>query len=335
MSGDVLVSVIVPAYNVESFLTETLESLQAQTYPHWEALVVDDASTDNTRAVAERFSRTDQRVCVLGHEKNTGVSSARNDAIARARGEWLAFLDADDVWMPEKLALQLELAQQFSPASFVFSNYMVWDEGREVGTVYPQGQPLPRGDVRQTLAERCLFGTSSVLVRRELVLGVGGFDTSLKYAEDWDLWLRLAERGMHVEGLSQPLMKYRRWGGKISFQEVAMARGAVQVFEKALARSQPLEIERRLRVSLASAQRRWCLMEATATAVHFADTNSKTVVAALWRAWRLEPRRLEYLLWSLLMRWPGMCGGAQVTEPVKRRLRRKFRGKAQRAVVSA
>ena len=127
-----LVSVIVPAYNVEPFLAETLASVQWQTYREFEVIIVDDGSTDRTSEIVQQFVEKDARFILL-RQPNANMAAARNAALKQARGEWVAFLDADDAWLSEKLAAQLDLLEQAPRANLLFTDYFSWDGQNDFG----------------------------------------------------------------------------------------------------------------------------------------------------------------------------------------------------------
>ena len=116
------VSIIMPAYNCAKYITESIASVTAQTYTNWELLIVDDASTDNTQQVVEALAQSDSRIKYIRLEKNSGAAVARNTAIEKADGRYLAFLDSDDLWYPEKLKKQLEFMQE-NGYSFTCTTY--------------------------------------------------------------------------------------------------------------------------------------------------------------------------------------------------------------------
>ena len=194
-----VVSVIVPAYDAEATLGDTLASVRAQSYERFEALVVDDGSTDATAAIARRAAAEDPRIRLLS-QTNGGVASARNHGIAEARGAWIATVDADDLWHPDKLAAQMTVAEG-SPLGPV----LVYSWSRRIDgagrVLADQGRPTHRGDAfHQLLAFNFLGNASSALLRADVVREVGGFDAALhaagaQGAEDVALYLAVAERG--------------------------------------------------------------------------------------------------------------------------------------------
>lgn len=184
------VSVIIAAYNACRTLPETLESLLGQTLKDFEAIVVDDGSTDTTAAIGAAIG--DHRVRSIS-QPNAGVSAARNRGAADARGEFLSFLDSDDVWMPEKLACEVAALRANPDAGLAYS----WTR-----FIDPYGKPLAgtvtataEGWVRDQLLLGCFLSNgSSIMVRRDAFEAVGGYERTLRTAEDWDFYLRVAER---------------------------------------------------------------------------------------------------------------------------------------------
>jgi hypothetical protein len=177
------VSILLPAYNRAAVLGRAIRSALAQTMDDWEMLVVDDASQDDTAAVAEAFR--DPRIRVLRHGANRGPSAARQTALEASQGEWIALLDSDDEWLPEKLARQLAAG-----AGMVTCGYAVRRGEEEWVFTHP---PVERW--LEHLHFRCMLGAgTTLLVRREAAVAAGGFDPALRYCEDWDFVLRLLAR---------------------------------------------------------------------------------------------------------------------------------------------
>jgi glycosyltransferase involved in cell wall biosynthesis len=198
-----LVSVIVPTRNRASLLSRTLHTICAQHAVDLEILVVDDGSTDGTPAIA---AAVDTRVRVIPNEGPPSVSAARNRGIIEARGEWIAFCDDDDLWAPEKLAAQLSAARA-ARAGWVYSGDVNVDDSLRVLSGAPP--PAPH-EVVEALRRRnpLSSGGSNVLVRADVLAAAGGFDTSLRRTEDWDLWLRLASLGAPA-WVCRPHVAYR------------------------------------------------------------------------------------------------------------------------------
>ena len=200
-----LVSVVLPTYNCARFLPESVGAVLSQTYTHYEVIVVDDGSTDNTKDVLNPFM---QKIRYIKLEQNKGLPVARNTGIQSARGKYVAFIDADDLWLPEKLQTDIEYFETHPEVSMVYSKHINIDEkGRVVnGSVKKQ---LPSGNVfTQLFSEQNFVIASSVVVRKNVFETTGLFDEQLFNCQDWDLWLRIAFH-FQVAGINKPLVKYR------------------------------------------------------------------------------------------------------------------------------
>ncbi|MBW3584474.1 MAG: glycosyltransferase family 2 protein [Cyanobacteria bacterium 0813] len=221
-----LVSVIIPAYNAEPFIEETLTSVLAQTYPAIEVLVVDDGSQDRTPEIVEKIGKKDSRVQLL-KQQNAGVAAARNLGIQKSRGEYIAPIDADDIWYPENIEKQVEC---------------MLEGGEEVGVVYSWTVDLDEkglltggfrsfrieGDVYATLICHNFIGNASAsMIRRSCLEKVGVYDKTLRErnaqgCEDWDLYLRIAEL-YQFRAVPEFSIGYRRMYNTMSTNYTAMA----------------------------------------------------------------------------------------------------------------
>lgn len=215
MSQPPLLSVVIPCYNAERYIAATIDSVLAQGHANLEIIVVDDGSRDGSVAlVRDRFPTVH-----VVEQTNQGVATARNTGIARARGYWIAFVDADDIWLPGKLQAQLD-AMALMPACRM--SYTAWQ-------VWPCDEPVPSaaclaeldatagdqarwagasGWIYPQLLLDCAVWTSTVLVERALLADIGGFDPTLNVGEDYDLWLR-ASRVTQILRVARPLALYR------------------------------------------------------------------------------------------------------------------------------
>lgn len=200
--GGDLVSVVIPAFNRAATIAGSIRSADAQTWPALEILVIDDRSTDDTVAVAETVA-TRHPLRVLRQPVNGGAGAARNTGIREARGRWIAFLDSDDTWEPDKIARQLAAMAETG------RRLCYCDIWRIYGGRPPQRRGTGGdGDLHRALAGRNVVGgASNVIADRALLLDHGGFDTDLICAEDWDLWLRLA-RDEPWAVVDAPLVRY-------------------------------------------------------------------------------------------------------------------------------
>ncbi len=306
MNDQTQVSVIVPAYNSEKVLADALDSVRTQTHAHLEVLVVNDGSTDRTAEIADKYVAADPRFRCW-HQSNAGSAVARNTGLRQARGDWIAFLDADDVWFSTKLELQLRLAQEDKAANVLFSNYWIWNAGQDRCLRYSTRREFPEGDLASRLYRGNVFGTSTVMVQRDTLQEVGGFDPELRHVHDWDLWLRLSEAGLRARGVWEPQIRYRIWSGNVTANRVRNATFAVRVMEKAVARASSQSNARLacygkgLRMARARLE--------LATAQSLIGTSPREARAAVLRAWRCRPGRFERLVRYLGLAWPTALGG--------------------------
>jgi glycosyltransferase involved in cell wall biosynthesis len=200
------VSVLLPVYNAQRYVAEAVESILAQSFSDFELIIVDDGSTDGSLRILRRFAARDPRVRLVSRE-NRGLVATLNEMIAMARGELLARMDADDISLPDRLALQVDYLRNHPDVVCVGGGQIWIDDG---GFAFHEFQ-FPCGDAE--IQELLLNGVTSlvhpsVMMRRGAVLDVGGYDPEMKEGEDFDLWLRLGERG-RLANLEQVIIKYR------------------------------------------------------------------------------------------------------------------------------
>ncbi len=229
-----LVSIIVPAYNVAPFIGETLDSVFAQTFTDFEVVIVNDGSPDT-----EEFERAlrpyQDRICYL-KQNNSGASAARNTGLRAARGELIAFLDADDLWLPQYLEQQLKFMREYG-CDLACADAMIFGVSADAGRSYMDSlmpSAPPQGQVtflELVNAERSLI-TSGVVVRRDLTLEVGLFDETLRNAQDFDLWLRLARHGARLAYHRQVLLSYRSRPNSLSGDAINSHQRELRVFDK-------------------------------------------------------------------------------------------------------
>ncbi|MGB0064624.1 MAG: glycosyltransferase [Terracidiphilus sp.] len=220
------ISVIIPAYNAEPYLAEAIASCLEQTEPADEIVVADDGSTDRTAEIAKQFS---SQVKLVRLEKNCGLPSARNRAIEASTGDWLAFLDADDWFLPRKLELQRRSIQENPNAVLVYSGFRLrFPDGSE-----RDGEFVPPGELHWRLRYHCPFQPCSVMLRRDAFNVLGGFDPDRRRCEDWDLWLRLASRfsADAFAAVPEPLVAYRQTPGSLSSNAMRMYEAKAVIIE--------------------------------------------------------------------------------------------------------
>src|SRR5919199_6245537 len=199
-----LISVIIPAYNAEKTIKQTIESVLNQTFSDFEIIVINDGSEDSTLDIVS--SIPDPRIQVFSYP-NAGPQKSRNRGWGNASGEYVSFLDADDLWTPDKLEAQLKALQENQKAAVAYSWTDYIDESSQL--LKRGGYMTVNGDVfPQLLLIDFIANGSNPLIRRQALIEVGGFDESLTAAEDWDMWLRLAAR-YHFVAVPAPQILYR------------------------------------------------------------------------------------------------------------------------------
>ena len=198
-----LVSVITPTYNCEKFIGETIESVMEQTYQRWEMIIVDDCSTDHTKEVVEEYAKKDNRIKYHCLEKNSGAAVARTEAMKLAEGEYMAFLDSDDLWMKEKLHKQFAFMKKHDIAFSCTSYEQVDEEGKPLNKVI---KTIPRTDYNRLLLD-CPVGNSTVMYN---VAKMGKFEVpDIRKRNDDALWLQMLKKEKYIYGMRSILMKYR------------------------------------------------------------------------------------------------------------------------------
>jgi glycosyltransferase involved in cell wall biosynthesis len=204
-----LVSAVITNYNYGRYLGDCIDSVLAQTYPSVETIVVDDGSTDNSLAVLRPYSN---RVAVVS-QSNKGPSAARNAGIARSTGEWIAFLDADDLWMPEKIREQSKYFCEDSVGTIFCGLEYIDDCGIGLGYSHSTFTEDPLSELA-TFTYPAIGGSTAV-VRASCLRRLGGFDEMLFQVEDLDLWIRVAAE-YKVRTVAAPLVRYRKHSGSLS-----------------------------------------------------------------------------------------------------------------------
>ena len=226
-----LVSVVIPAYNASNWIAETLESVLAQDYVPFEVIVVDDGSKDDTMTVVAGF---DERVRCI-HKPNGGQGSARNVGVRASRGEYIAFVDADDLWVKEKLKIQLDLLVK-TGICWVYSDVIAFDDktGKDLFRFGEKALQY-EGDVLESLFLSCFIQSPTPVIHRSIFKTIGYFDESekLRNREDWDMWLRIASK-YPVGLISQPLAYYRVHNTSMTGGEdpIKNLQGHLRVIEK-------------------------------------------------------------------------------------------------------
>lgn len=222
------ISVVIPAYNAAQTIGDTLASLLAQTYSQWQAVVVDDGSTDATGQVVRSFVERDPRIALVT-QPNGGEAAARNRGIAEAHYEWLLFLDSDDWIAPDYLD---RMSQELAADPALDAVHCGYARVAADGTAVVEPYRPPTGDLFPTLARRAAFPVHACVVRKSIVEQLGGFDTSLRTSTDWDLWQRLARSGARFGAVSAALAYYRMSPNGVSLDACQLFKDGLRVLRQ-------------------------------------------------------------------------------------------------------
>jgi glycosyltransferase involved in cell wall biosynthesis len=223
------VSVIIPTHNRAGFLPIAIDSVLKQSFQDFELVVVDDASNDGTAEVRQEFQ--DPRIRWIRHDTARGGAAARNTGIVHSESKYIAFLDDDDEWYPDKLARQMGVMLKSPPeVGAVYTGYVLVD--RDSGSVRSRMIPSQRGDLREKLLEsNPIGGTSSVLLKRSCLEKVGLFDEELPSFQDRDLWIRIS-RHFHFDYVKDPLLNYFVHSKKVWTNLDALMQGLEIILKK-------------------------------------------------------------------------------------------------------
>ncbi len=223
-AGTPLVSVIMPAFQSEKYIEAAIRSVMAQTVTDWELLVIDDGSTDGTAAIVSRLAREDRRVQLLQNNENLGAAESRNRGVECSRGNYLAFLDSDDLWMPQKLEIQLA-ALKNAGAELCCASYGIIDGA---GKPSKKDYLVPERVTFSRLLLENVVGCSTVVLRRD-ALDTHRFPTGYLH-EDYGLWLQLLKAGVTAVGCRQVLAQWRFRPGSRSGNKGKSAAGRWKIY---------------------------------------------------------------------------------------------------------
>lgn len=284
------ISVVIPTFNCERFLRKAINSALAQTYRDFEIILVDDGSTDGTQALVAEFGTS---VCYIS-QSNQGVSAARNLALSKASGEFIAYLDADDMWNPEKLALQVEFLDAHPNCGFVHSEVAVIDEQDNVLHArfnQETGRAVPQGQCTREILLRCHIQTLTVVERRRAFDRVGGFDWRMPVAQDYLHWILVVLQGYEVGYIPHPLGQYRWRAGSLMASQRRLLKDFVTIYkvlliEKRLERTHGEEVAEVVKRQLYSMQRKLAYIERV-------EGSQRDARQRLWNLIQEHPFQLE------------------------------------------
>lgn len=230
-----LVSVIMPAYNAEKYISFSIESVISQTYPNIELLVIDDGSTDDTKLIAQTYVEKNKNRVTYIFQENAGPAKARNNGIESAKGEWVSFLDSNDYWIKDHVQLMMDKALSDEEIDLVYGSKIWVDQnGNDWPAELQPNYDMPEGWIFAEMFKNNLMSTPSVLVRRKKLLDLGSFNESqtLRVAEDYDLWLRITASSK-VGSLPELKFFCRRHDTNTTLNSEIRARGLITAIENA------------------------------------------------------------------------------------------------------
>ncbi|BAB73988.1 glycosyltransferase family 2 protein [Anabaena sp. FACHB-709] len=230
--ASILISVIIPAYNAAKFLPDAIASVEKQTFTDWELLIINDGSTDDTIEVVREHQKTSDCIYLI-NQTNQGVSAARNQGVAHSQGQIIAFLDADDQWLPDKLSQHWQHFQSNSRLGVSFAQVEILDQAGE-----PTGQVSTSrlNDLKPEyfLSENPTTTTSNWVIRKEVFTQVGGFCLDMSYSEDLEWLLRVSSTtDWQIQGINQVLTRYRTSSSGLSSNLYYMEAGWKQLVNRA------------------------------------------------------------------------------------------------------
>ena len=302
-----LITVIIPVFNAEIFLEETVRSVLSQDYSHFELLIIDDGSTDQSGKIADEWAHRDDRIQVI-HQTNAGVAAARNRGIAMARGEYCAFIDADDRWEAETLRLWHQALSHLPEAVGVVYGWSLDVDHQDHLTGGFHGATVVGSVLPTLLAHNFLGNASSTIVKRSLAVSVGGYDVSLRDraaqgCEDWDFYLKLAEI-CEFAVVPRVLVRYRKPVMSMSSDYDQMARSHQFVLDALYRRvlSLPKWLHRLSKSSLY---------------IHFAHLSAQSGQVTIARHWCQRAWECDRFTPLLRPGWYRLRFGLQQSIPVK------------------
>jgi glycosyltransferase involved in cell wall biosynthesis len=294
-----VVSVIIPSYNCERYIAETIDSVLAQDYPAIELLIVDDGSTDSTRAIVRSY---DAKVRLITQD-NAGVCVARNRGIQEAKGQFICLMDHDDYWCPGKISRQIRAFEEYPDTGIVYSEFIVWNPD-------PEGIFPAPACINKTLAENdgidnelsgwiyhqllldCWVLTSTAMLRSEVFSQCGVFDEKLPYSEDWELWLRLSRNYRFVK-IKKPTTLYRQHPNQGN-KKVRPIDYRTQLLENSV-QKWGLASQDGRHLTTSQFNRQLAEYHAAFGLHHLMAGNKKIATQSLFKAWTCFPSRLKYI----------------------------------------
>lgn len=275
-----LISVIIPNFNRQHLIQRAIESINQQNYPNVEIIVVDDKSTDQSVSIIRDLQKQQDNLSLFVVEENSGANACRNIGVEKARGEYLAFLDSDDYFLPTKLEKQVRILQDRPEVGFVVTGF-----GAKVVHTLSEGI-IP---LKETIKQNNLGGFSTLMVRKELFQQVGGLDSNLLSCQDWDLFLKLLQVSQGYK-LAEDLVTYEVQEDSISKNATKVIQGYQIVSQRARAINQTLQVLPEK--DLQAYQEYYLAMR------YFKLGQIKETRQQLWKSLQIKPRFVPFLYWT-------------------------------------
>lgn len=226
-----LVSIIIPCYNAEKYIIETIRSLINQTYSNWELIIVNDGSTDNSLAIIKEFAEKDKRISFID-KSNSGVSDSRNKGLEKSKGDFIAFLDADDIWKPEYLEKQITNLQQANQHTISYTACQLINQNGEKLNYQIRGENNPQLD--DFLIQKANYNTnpSGIVYKKECFEKVKGFDVNLSNNADQDILIQMLAKGNSIGYIDELLWDYRMHDNNMSKNISVLEKDTLYLFNK-------------------------------------------------------------------------------------------------------
>jgi teichuronic acid biosynthesis glycosyltransferase TuaG len=222
---NIFISVVIPAYNSERTIDKTISSVLNQSYDKFEIIIIDDGSQDNTVEVVNTIANKDKRIRLFRNEKNLGVSATRNRGISLAKGDWIAFLDSDDMWSTDKLEKQIKFINNNEHVNLLFTGSSFIDENNNP---YSYVLKIPEEVKYKDLLKQNIISCSSVLVKKQCISGLKMERDDIH--EDFAMWLQILKKEQYAYGINEPLLIYRLSKNSRSGNKVKAARMTFMVY---------------------------------------------------------------------------------------------------------
>jgi len=261
-----LVSIIIPSYNNAEFIADALESVFNQTYSNFEILIVDDGSTDDTKALLAKYAASYPKKIRCSYIENSGAGTARNIGLKQAKGEYVAYLDADDVWLPHKLETQLTVFEERPEVDLIFSNsHLVDSKGASLNKLYVKPFEFnfrPEQLFERLLTERDFIPFSSIILKRSIIDDIGLFDESLRSSGDLEWLLRIVRKYKAI-GINDVLAKYRIHDTAISKNIILREQSRIKIIKDCMTKypNETGSLTKRLRARISKCYYEWGYVE--------------------------------------------------------------------------